>query len=231
MEGPFGTNVFLSQGGSREVRRYAEPMTLERLIQVINVLGLVAFTVSGVLEARRKHMDALGACVVAFATAFGGGTLRDLLLGRLPVFWVKDEVIVIVCLGVALIAFYATRTSELAANAILIPDALGLGFFAVLGTTIALESGSTVFIASLMGMITAVFGGVVRDVICNEIPVIFGRTQLYATCALAGSWSYLGIRAAGGGEPAGLVAGVAVAFLLRVLAIRFDVKLPPPRAS
>src|SRR5580700_7131152 len=128
-------------------------------------------------------MDIVGAAAVAFITAVGGGTVRDVLLGRYPIFWISDERYALGIFGLSVIAFYSLRSARIASSAILIPDALGLGLFTVTGASYALADHTSLVIASLMGVITGIFGGVLRDVVCNEIPAVFARTQLYATCA------------------------------------------------
>ncbi|HEY5094443.1 MAG TPA: trimeric intracellular cation channel family protein [Candidatus Eremiobacteraceae bacterium] len=204
-------------------------MSLDPLITVVSVLGLAAFTVSGVIEAKRKEMDLVGAAAVAFITAVGGGTVRDILLGRYPIFWIADQRYALGIFALAVVSFYSLRTARLASSAILVPDALGLGLFTVTGASYALASHASLAIASLLGVITGVFGGVLRDVVCNEIPTVFARTQLYATCALAGAWVYLLLGAAGVVADVTIPAGVLATFALRIAAVRFDLRLPGPR--
>ena len=203
-------------------------MTLDPLINVISALGLGAFTLSGVIEAKRKDMDIVGAAAVAFITAVGGGTVRDVLLGRYPIFWISDQRYAIGIFALAAVSFFSLRTSRLASSAILIPDALGLGLFTVTGASYALAAHTSMAIASLMGVITGIFGGVLRDVICNEIPAVFARTQLYATCALAGAWTFLLLDHIGLSAGVALPAGVLATFLLRLAALRFDLRLQRP---
>jgi uncharacterized membrane protein YeiH len=193
------------------------------------VLGLGAFTISGVIEARRKEMDVVGATAVAFITAVGGGTVRDVLLDRYPIFWIQDQRYAIYIFAVAVVSFYSLRSARLAKSAILIPDALGLGLFAVTGATYALESHASFFIALLMGVITGVFGGVLRDVICNEIPTVFARTQLYATCALFGALVFMVMDRAGVAAEVAVPSGVIATLALRLAAVRFNLTLPLPR--
>jgi uncharacterized membrane protein YeiH len=196
---------------------------------MITILGIAAGSVSGVMEARRKNMDIVGACVVAFVTALGGGTLRDMLLGNLPVFWIKEQQYALMALGFAVLVFYSSRLLMLSHRSILIPDALGLGFFSVLGATIALQLHATLFVASLMGVVTGVFGGILRDVLCNEIPNVFARnTTLYATCSFVGAWVYLLATSLGIGQEGASLAGMLVAIGLRLFAVRYDLRLPEP---
>jgi uncharacterized membrane protein YeiH len=199
---------------------------LDQLINGITVAGLAAFTVSGVIEAKRKDMDAFGCMSVAFITALGGGTIRDVLLGRYPLFWIENEWYAIGIFALAAVLYYSARFVRMPARAILVPDALGLGLFSVTGATFALEAHTSYFIASILGVITGVFGGVLRDVICNEIPMVFARTQLYATCALAGAWTFILLDHFHAYAHWSLPAGVIVTFLTRMAAIRFDLRLP-----
>lgn len=204
-------------------------MSLDSLVTVVSILGLAAFTISGVIEAKRKEMDVIGAAAVAFITAVGGGTVRDILLGRYPIFWIADQRYALGIFALAVVTFYSLRSARLASSAIVVPDALGLGLFTVTGASYALTSHASLAIASLLGVITGVFGGVLRDVVCNEIPTVFARTQLYATCALAGAWVYLLLGAAGVVAGVAIPAGALATFALRMAAVRFDLRLPGPR--
>ena len=200
--------------------------SFDQLIDGITIAGLAAFTISGVIEAKRKDMDAFGCMSVAFVTALGGGTVRDVLLARYPLFWIENEWYAIGIFALAAALYYSSRFVKMPARAILVPDALGLGLFSVTGATYALEAHTSYFIASILGVITGVFGGVLRDVICNEIPMVFARTQLYATCALAGAWTYILLDHLHAYAHWSLPAGVVVTFLTRMAAIRFDLRLP-----
>jgi len=150
-------------------------MPVDWAIGLIAYLGVAAGTVSGVMAARRKNMDAVGAVVVAFLTALGGGTLRDMLLGHGPVFWIREQGYAYLTLLLAVAFFYSTRLLRFSARSILVPDALGLGVFTVMGVEAGLADGTSWFIASLMGVITGVFGGVLRDITCNEVPALFSK--------------------------------------------------------
>jgi uncharacterized membrane protein YeiH len=191
-------------------------------------VGVLAFALSGVLAAIRKRLDVVGVVFVAFVTALGGGTLRDLLLDRQPFFWVAHQewVWVVIALGVLGSIVLRARHFEPTFRAIQWPDAIGLGLFAASGTQIALESGSTPLIATLMGVVTAAVGGILRDVLLNEIPWVVASYQLYAVIAFAGGWLVWLLHLAGV-SPALNVALSAVAIsLVRILAIRFNWQLP-----
>ena len=174
-------------------------------------------------------MDFVGAFTAAFLTAFGGGTLRDLILDRHPLVWIGQPTYIAAVFLIALIASVRhALNGQLYAPGRLVDilDALGLGLFSAAGTSVALTSGAHPLVAIVMGVVTATFGGVLRDVICNEIPSIFRTSQLYATCALLGSIVYLLLRVTALGEAGASAAAIAAAAGLRLLAMRYDIVLP-----
>jgi len=202
---------------------------MNTLIKTIEVIGIFAFALSGILEARKKGMDLVGVFVVGMVTAFGGGSLRDLVLDRHPLFWVEHFWYPAILLFLSFLAgFLVKQITEHARvmTSVLVLDALGLGLFAASGASVAHQAGTNPFIAVLIGVMTGVFGGVMRDIICNEIPYVFQRTELYATCAFAGACCFLAIFAASGNEAAAVSACIAVTFVLRMLAIRYKIRLP-----
>ena len=160
------------------------------LFTFIEAVGVFAFALSGLIEARRRDMDLVGLFVVALVAAFGGGTLRDLLLDRTPLFWIEHDSYAIAILGLSTVFALLPATGRLPPVALLVADALGLGLFSVAGAGYALEAGTSLFIAALMGTITGTFGGVIRDVLCNELPSLFQQTPLYATCSFVGCYVY-----------------------------------------
>lgn len=203
-------------------------MNLSALLEIIEVFGILAFACSGFIEAHRREMDMVGTFTVGFITAFGGGTLRDLLLDRRPLFWVErqDYVILIFVLALALTPVMRHLNSRLSEKVIVFADALGLGLFSVLGTSIAQEARMPIFVSVMMGVITGIFGGVLRDVLCNEIPLVLRRGHLYATCAFFGCWTFLVLDRLGLPDSITLPAGIAVTFVMRMLAVRFNLRLP-----
>lgn len=208
-------------------------MDLHLLLIAIEVLGTLAFFTAGLITAARKRLDAVGSFAVAGVSAFGGGTLRDLLLDRRPFFWVENAHWLWWMMGLTLLAMRVLhpRHVESTERAILWPDTLGLGLFAASGTQIALHAGMPGIIAALMGTMTAVCGGVVRDIACAEVPAAFNDHQPYAVCAFFGGWAVIGADGLGWQPEAGLAAGVAVACGLRVAALWRGVRLSPWRAS
>jgi uncharacterized membrane protein YeiH len=197
-------------------------------LQVVELCGIVAFACSGFIEARRKEMDMVGVFTIAFITAFGGGTLRDLLLDRRPLFWVQHQEYTLLVFVLALVAtpFFRHLRSSVAEKTIIVADAFGLGLFSVAGASLAQEAQMPMFVAAMMGVITGIFGGVLRDVLCNEIPLVFRRGQLYATCSFVGCWIYLVLDWFDVSQAVALVSSITVTSVMRLLAVRFDLKLP-----
>jgi uncharacterized membrane protein YeiH len=214
------------------IAKLTEILTLSNTQIAIEAAATVAFALSGLIEAARKRLDVVGICMVMGLTAFGGGTLRDILLDRRPFFWVQHAgwlwVLLALCLGAML--FMRAHHFEPTERAMQWPDALGLGLFTAGGTQIALDSNMPMMVAVLMGMVTAVFGGVLRDVVCNEIPRAFCDHQPYAVCSFAGGWVMIAAQAAGTPQWASLVLAAATATLLRMLALHRGWRLPGWRA-
>lgn len=194
----------------------------------IEAVAIVAFALSGVLAAARKHLDAVGVCVVTGLAAFGGGTLRDILLDRRPFFWVAHAAWLwaLIALAVGAMLLMRARHLEPTERAMQWPDAIGLGLFTASGTQIALDAMLPSIVAVLMGMVTAVFGGVLRDIVCNEIPSAFRDHRPYAVCSFIGGWVLVLAQHLGVAEWAALVAAGATATLLRVLALHTGYTLP-----
>jgi uncharacterized membrane protein YeiH len=206
---------------------------LGTLLTAIEAAGTLAFFVAGLLVAVRKRLDVVGSFSVAVASAFGGGTLRDLLLDRRPFFWVEHSLWLWLLLALTVVAMRLLRPAHLesARRAIQWPDALGMGLFAASGSQIALDHGMPALVAALMGAMTAVCGGVLRDIACAEIPVAFNDHQPYAICAFAGGWAVVLANHLGWDPGASLAAGAALAVALRMWALKRDVRLPAWRSD
>lgn len=201
---------------------------LPLLLTIIEAVGTLAFALSGLLEAARKRLDAVGVCLVAGLAAFGGGTLRDVLLDRRPFVWVahSEWLWVLLALCIAAMAFLRARHFAPTEKAMQWPDALGLGLFSATGTQLALAQDLPGIVAVLMGVITATFGGVLRDVVCNEIPTAFSDHRPYAICAFIGGWVLVLAQHAGLAASLALVLGAACATGLRVAALLTGFTLP-----
>lgn len=160
---------------------------------IVEASANVAFALSGLLAGVRKRLDVVGLCVVMGLAAFGGGTLRDVLLDRRPFFWVDHPnwLWVLIAAGVAAIFLVRSSHFEFTERAIQWPDALGLGLFAASGTQLALAQDLPAIVAVLMGVVTATFGGILRDVVCNDIPTALRDRRPYAVCAFVGGWVYV----------------------------------------
>lgn len=194
----------------------------------IEVSATLAFALSGVLEGARKKLDAVGVCAVAFLAAFGGGTVRDLLLDTRPFFWVQyvELLWAVFVLSVAAMIFMRQKHFKATERIILWPDALGLGLFAAAGVFQATQAGLPALPAVLIGVITASLGGVLRDIVVNEIPKAFMDHRPYAICAFLGCWVYLGLQWLGFPDTINLLGCLGTTFGLRVLAVWRDVSLP-----
>lgn len=197
---------------------------IETLLYGVGIAGVAAQAAAGVLDAGRKPFDLFGMVVVALAAALGGGSLRDVLLDR-PVFWIADQHYLIAAVLASLATFALVRFVRLPSRLFLLPDAIGLALFTVSGTQIADALGATWLVASLMGVITGCFGGIVRDVLCNEVPLVFSG-QLYATASWLGALTLLALLALGASPGWAALAGGSVVLLARLCAIRFDWRLP-----
>ncbi|MBI2309101.1 MAG: trimeric intracellular cation channel family protein [Rhodocyclales bacterium] len=208
-------------------------LSLSAAQTLIEATAILAFAASGLLEAARKKLDIIGVCTVVALAAFGGGTLRDILLDRRPLFWVEHSSWLWILLGLSLLSmlFLRGRHFKPTERAIQWPDALGLGLFTAGGTQLALTAGTPVIVAVVMGMITAVFGGVLRDIVCNEIPSAFRDHRPYAVCSFAGGWCVVAADHFGVVDWLGLAAGAAVAFALRAMALACDLRLPTWRGD
>ncbi|BDS50627.1 trimeric intracellular cation channel family protein [Rhodoluna lacicola] len=192
------------------------------------IIGTLAFALSGLLEAARKKLDIVGMAMVTFLAAFGGGTLRDILLDRRPFFWVQNQFWIWVVLAMCLLAliFIRSRHLEPTERATAWPDAIGLGIFSAGGTSIALQAGAPAIVAVIMGIITAVFGGVLRDVVVNEIPRAFVDHQPYSILAFAGGWVVVGLHYVGTSSFIAVGLGALVITALRFAAMIFGWRLP-----
>lgn len=196
---------------------------------VIEYMAVIVGAIYGVLLAARKGMDAMGVFAVAFAVAFGGGTLRDLFLDRTPLFWIGNPHYPMIVLGIAIFSGLILSHIGRIRPLLLLPDALGMALFTLTGTAYAMEAGTHPFVAVMMGVITGTFGGVLGDMICNEVPALFVPSPLNATCSFTGAWVYLGMLHFAVPERYALVAGIVVIVLFRLAAVKWNWSLPAVR--
>jgi uncharacterized membrane protein YeiH len=196
---------------------------------ILELGGVAVFAISGVLAAGRKNLDLLGVAVIAVVTAIGGGTLRDVLLDRHPIFWMSDSAYLWVILAATVVTLGYVRLWIASRRALLIADALGLAFFTIGGVEIAQQAGHSDLIALLMGTITGVAGGVLRDVLLGEIPLVFRPGRLYATAAIVGAGLYVILAGRGVTKEAAALAGMGATAGLRLAAIFWRLELPAVR--
>ncbi|SEI38030.1 Uncharacterized membrane protein YeiH [Allopseudospirillum japonicum] len=197
------------------------------LIYVLDIFGTIVFAITGVLAAAEKRLDLFGVIVVGTVTAIGGGTLRDLILGRTPVFWVEQTSYIWITMLTSVCTFILARRHHFPHRALLISDALGLAVFTVIGSQIALDLGHPPIIAVMMGVMTGVFGGVVRDVLTAETPLIF-RQEIYATAAMLGAVVFVNLSwfLPEAWRAWNNLIAMGVVFCMRLAAIRWHLHLP-----
>lgn len=196
------------------------------MLDVIEFSAVVASAIYGILLAARKQFDVVGVFAVAFAVAFGGGTLRDLFLNRPKLFWIENDHYVIIVFALSIVGAMLPRHLPKVERWLPIPDALGLGFFSIVGASIAIDMDYPLFIAALFGVITGTFGGVIGDIICNEIPSLFKPAPLHATCSFVGAWVFLLINLLNGPPIVAASIGIAVTVIFRLAALRWNLHLP-----
>jgi len=202
-------------------------MELKELLYAIDLTGTFVFAMSGVVTANERRMDIFGASVIGFVTAVGGGTIRDMLIGSTPVSWmINRDYLIVIGLGILVAMFLRKHISKWHKTMFLF-DTVGIGLFTVLGLQKTLSFGLSPSVAVMMGIVSAVFGGVVRDVLVNRIPLIF-RKEIYATACLAGAILYAVISPYFPGSLWTVLISMAVVIAIRVAAVRRKWALPLP---
>jgi uncharacterized membrane protein YeiH len=197
------------------------------LLYILSLLGVGVSAVSGALSAGRKHYDLMGVISLGLVTAIGGGTLRDLLIERRPIFWIADPTYLYVILMAAGGTMLYARFRKPLWEALLVADALGLAFFTISGAQVAEERGAFPVIVVAMGTVTGAAGGLLRDLLCQETPLIFRHTEpLYATASIVGASVYLSLERCGLSQAAAASFGMAAVALVRFAAIKWSWRLP-----
>ena len=195
------------------------------LLHTIYLIAIVAEAMSGAIMGMRRDMDLFGICVIGTITALGGGTMRDVLLGNYPLGWIAHPEYLLFTVGAAVVTALVARFLHHLRNVFLVVDGLGLVAFSVIGCDIARANGMSPGIVILAGMITGVFGGLLRDVLCNQIPLVLQR-EFYATVALFTGGLYVGLLWYQVDPALAPLIAIGAGFLLRMLAMRFHWKLP-----
>lgn len=204
----------------------ANELSFSTSILIIMYFGDIVFAISGALTAAKSKMDVIGFLLIGTITGIGGGTIRDLLLGR-TVWWTTDPTELIICVIASLITYFWITSNQKRHKIMIWADALGMAAFAVAGCHVALVFGVPIIVAVFMGMITATGGGLVRDILTNSKPIIM-TGELYATAALFGSLGYAGLRLLDLKEGTAEIIAFCIAFILRALAIKFNIRMGPP---
>lgn len=204
-------------------------MQIPTLHAAIEVAATIAFAMSGLIEATRKKMDIVGVFSVTFVSAFAGGTVRDILINRRPFFWVEHSQYIGLILALVLTAPLLLRSLELRVTDRLMEgaDAIGLGLFTISGTTLALAADMPWVVALLLGSITAVFGGVARDVLCNEIPKVYQDHRPYTLCTIVGGAIFLALDQLDVATSIASLVGIGCITGLRLLAVALQWRIPP----
>lgn len=189
---------------------------------ILEFMAVAVSAVYGVLMAARARMDIIGAFTIAFLAALGGGSLRDLILDRHPLFWVGQPHYAITVFAICVFFPFFIKFIRKIKPILIYPDSLGMALFTIVGTDIALKAQESMFIAALLGTITGTFGGVLADIVCNEVPSLFRPAPLCATCAFSGAWIYV-IGSQLGSDSSWLI-GTSTLFIVafRLLAVHFD---------
>ncbi|MEP0132886.1 MAG: trimeric intracellular cation channel family protein [Eudoraea sp.] len=192
---------------------------------LMDLLGTVAFAISGVLVAMEKRLDLFGVFIIAFVTAIGGGTLRDLLIGNTPVAWMLESTYIITIIGTVILAIAFREKLRYLRKSLFFFDTLGIGLYTMVGIEKGLNANLLPAMCIILGTITASFGGVIRDILCNEIPVIF-RKEIYATACVVGGLSYFLLRKLPLGDEYVYLASILIVIGIRLVAVKYKIALP-----
>ncbi|MGB5206074.1 trimeric intracellular cation channel family protein [Eudoraea sp.] len=192
---------------------------------LMDLLGTVAFAISGVLVAMDKRLDLFGVFIIAFVTAVGGGTLRDLLIGNTPVAWMLESTYIITIIGTVILAIIFREKLRYLRKSLFFFDTLGIGLYTMVGIEKGLNVNLLPVMCIILGTITASFGGVIRDILCNEIPVIF-RKEIYATACVVGGLSYFLLRKLPLGDEYVYLASFLIVIGIRLVAVKYKIALP-----
>lgn len=192
---------------------------------IVDILGTFSFAVSGAFLAMQKRLDPFGVLVLSFVTAIGGGTLRDMMIGNLPVGWLRNETATIVIFSSAIATMFFGRFLKQFTTTLFLFDALGLGLFTIIGIELGLEQHFSIGVCIALGTITACFGGVIRDVLLNDVPLLF-RKEIYAMACIAGGLIYFLLKKIDPYGDVSKILCILVIFTIRVLAVRYKLSLP-----
>ncbi len=195
------------------------------VLTLIDILGTIAFAISGVLTAMHKRMDAFGILIIALITSVGGGTLRDLLIGKTPVTWMEGAIFPYVIFSTAVVAVLFRKQLKYVRRSLFLFDTIGIGLYTITGVQISLAAGLDPIICVILGTVSACFGGVLRDILCNEIPIIFHK-EIYATACIVGAITYLLLIQLPVHQTLVMILAGVIIMVIRILAVIFKWQLP-----
>ncbi|MGB4844986.1 MAG: trimeric intracellular cation channel family protein [Ferruginibacter sp.] len=195
------------------------------VLHAIDILGTFSFAVSGAFFAMEKKLDPFGVLILSFVTAIGGGTLRDVMIGNLPVGWLRDETATVVIFGAAIGSMIFSKWLKKLNTTLFLFDALGLGLFTIIGIEKAMQLNFSVGVCIALGTITASFGGVIRDVLLNNVPLVF-RKEIYALASIIGGLFYFVLKASSLNNDAAKIICILLIFIIRLLAVKYKLALP-----
>ncbi len=192
---------------------------------VLDILGTIAFAASGALSAMNRKLDLFGIFIIAFVTAIGGGTVRDILIGNTPVSWMQNTMYIYLIGSVTIVSVILRNKLDYLRKSLFLFDTIGLGVFTIIGVEIGIQSGLESIVCVALGAMTGCFGGAIRDILCNEIPVIF-RKEIYATASIAGGVCYMALHTFGVNQNIIYTSTTLLIIIIRLLVVRYRVSLP-----
>ena len=195
------------------------------IFYTLDILGTIAFAISGALVAIHKKFDPFGVLIIAFATAVGGGTLRDVLIGRNPVGWMQDLNYVYAIIGATFFTILFRKKIQSFNKSLFLFDTIGLGIFTIIGTEMGIDYNLHPLMSIALGTITATFGGVIRDILCNEIPVIF-RKEIYASACILGALTFILLQNTPLQSNATYIITTIIIIIIRLVSVKFKLSLP-----
>lgn len=195
------------------------------LFNILDLLGTIAFAISGALSAMNRRLDLFGIFIIAFVTAIGGGTIRDILIGNTPVTWMENIIYIYVIGLVTIPAIIFRKDLDHLKKSLFLFDSIGLGIFTITGVEIGIQNGLNPIICITLGAMTGTFGGVIRDILCNEIPVIF-RKEIYATACIVGGFAFIIFYELGMAQDVIYIITSLTVILIRLFAVKFHISLP-----
>ena len=195
------------------------------LFNILDLLGTIAFAISGALSAMNRRLDLFGIFIIAFVTAIGGGTIRDILIGNTPVTWMENTIYIYLIGLVTIFAIIFRRKLDHLKKSLFLFDSIGLGIFTITGVEIGIQNNLNPIISITLGAMTGTFGGVIRDILCNEIPVIF-RKEIYATACIVGGLAFIIFYELGMPQDVIYVITSLTVIIIRLLAVKFQISLP-----